>query len=113
LTTLHVTGETTINTDTVTRSGTQTYDQAVTIGALAVLAELTTTDSAVLFGSTVTLASDLTVSAGAGDITFTGAVNGGFDLVANSTGTTKFGGAVGTGTPLASVTTDAGGTTQI
>jgi Dockerin type I domain len=113
LSTLSVSGTTTINTNTVTTTGTQTYSGAATIGAIAGTATLSTTDSAVLFGNTTTLASNLTVNAGAGNITFTGAVDGGFALVANSTGTTTFGAAVGVGVNLASVTTNAGGTTAI
>src|SRR5204862_6769827 len=108
-----VTGTTTINTNTVTSSGAQAYTGAVTIGAPAGLATLTTTNSQVTFSSTTTLASDLTVSTGNGNITWSGTINGGCDLIANSTGTTTFGAAVGNSSPLTSVTTNAGGTTQI
>src|SRR5204862_164291 len=78
--TLSVSGTTTINTNTVTTSGTQTYSGAATIGAPAGVATLSTTNSDVSFGSTTQLNSDLTVSAGAGNITFTGAVDGGKNL---------------------------------
>ena len=60
--TLTIGGTTTINTHTVASSGTQTYSGAVTIGAPAVTATLMTTDSAVLFGSTLALLSHLTVT---------------------------------------------------
>src|SRR5262249_3592172 len=52
-------------------------------------------------------------SAAAGNVTFTSAVNGGNALTVSSTGTTQFSGAIGTITPLAGLTTDAGGTTRI
>src|SRR5204862_293036 len=113
LTTLLVSGTTAINTHTVSSSGTQTYSGNVTIGASAGTASLSTTDSGVLFGGTTTLFSYLTVSAGTGPITFSGAVDGGFALLANSSGTTTFGGAVGASAALASLTTDAGGTTDL
>ena len=110
---LTVSGTTTINTHTVASSGPQTYSGAVTIGAPAATATLSTTNSAVLFGSTLTLLSNLTVTAGTGHITFTGAVNGGFALAANSSGTTSFLAAVGNTTPLTSLSTDAPGTTRL
>src|SRR5204862_245500 len=112
LTTLLVSGTTAINTHTVSSSGTQTYSGNVTIGASAGTASLSTTDSGVLFGGTTTLFSHLTVSAGTGPITFI-AVDGGFALVANSSGITTFGGAVGASAALTSLTTDAGGTTDL
>jgi hypothetical protein len=110
--TLAVSGTTTINTATVTSAGTQTYNGAVTLGADTTL---TTTDSTVLFSSTVDStggARDLTVSAGTGAITFTGAVGGtaALDALAlNSTGTTTLTAAVTAG----SLATNAGGTTAI
>ena len=42
---------------------------------------------------------------------FGGTINGGYRLVVNSAGTTEFDGVIGGGTALASLTTDAGGTT--
>ena len=110
--TLSISGTTTINTDTITSAGTQTYTGAVTLGADTTL---TTTDSAVLFSSTVDStggARDLTVAAGTGNITLTGAVGAGssLDVVAlNSTGTTTLSAAFTAG----SLTTNAGGTTAI
>ncbi|MCP4090926.1 MAG: hypothetical protein GY746_14215, partial [Gammaproteobacteria bacterium] len=71
LTSLEVTNTSTINTDTVTTSGTQTFTGAVTLGATTTL---TTTDSNVLFSSTLdsvaTEDNGLIVAAGAGDVTF-------------------------------------------
>src|SRR5207244_5004650 len=54
-----------------------------------------------------------TASTGSGAITFTGAVNGGFGVTANSGGATTFSAAVGGTTPLTSLTTDATGTTSL
>ena len=75
---LNVAGTTDLNGSTVTTTGTQTYTGAVVLSANTVL---TTTNSAVLFGSTIdnstTTAYSLTVAAGTGGTTFTGAVGGG------------------------------------
>ena len=108
-----MTGATTINTDTITSLGSQTYTGAVTIGTGTVL---TTTDSAVLFKDTVNSASGetntLTVDAGSGSVTFNKAVGGTDALGAlgvKSTDTTMFSG----GVTAASLTTNAGGTTAI
>ncbi len=84
------TGGTTTLTGSVTTTGTQTYNDAV------ILAAATTLDST--GNSTINLAST---------------VNGGFALAVNTTGATTFGNAVGGTTALASVTTNAGGTTTI
>jgi hypothetical protein len=73
----------------------------------------TSNDANVTFANNVTLGADSTVDTGAGDITFSGTVRGGKNLVANSTGATTFTGAVGVGTALASLQTNAGGSTQI
>jgi len=76
----------------VKTTGTQTYNDAVTLGATTVL---TSTGAGAL-----------------GNVTLASTVNGGFALTVNTAGTTTFGGLVGNGAPLASVTTDAtGGTT--
>ncbi|HTO51322.1 MAG TPA: autotransporter-associated beta strand repeat-containing protein, partial [Burkholderiales bacterium] len=82
-------GTTAINGGAVTTTGAQTYNDAVTLGA------------------------NTTLNAGAGAINFANTLNGGFALTANSTGATTFGGVVGGVTPLASLTTNAGGTTAI
>ncbi|WP_310609199.1 hypothetical protein [Limnohabitans sp.] len=47
-----------------------------------------------------------------GDITFNGAINGGFNLTVNTAGVTNLNGPLGAVTTLASVTTDAGGRVQ-
>ncbi|MGH3581498.1 MAG: beta strand repeat-containing protein, partial [Mycobacterium sp.] len=88
--TTDATGTTAINTTGITTTGAQSYGDAVTLGANATLA-----------------------STGGGAITFSDTVNGAFDFAVNTTGTTTFTGAVGGGTALASLTTNAGGTTAI
>ncbi|WP_114652545.1 beta strand repeat-containing protein [Polynucleobacter necessarius] len=115
ITTLNISGNTSLGAN-VTSSSTQTYTGAVTITGSTVTA--TTTNSAVMFASTVnsaaTAAKPLTVSAGSGAVTFTSVVGGATDgvlgaLTVNSTATTTFSAAV----TAASVTTDASGTTAI
>jgi hypothetical protein len=61
----------------------------------------------------VLLTGDSTVSAGAGNVLFLGTIDGGFNLTVNSSGVTTFAGAVGGTTPLASLTTDAPGSTDL
>jgi len=46
-------------------------------------------------------------------VSFNGTVNGAFSLTVNTAGTTMFGAAVGGTTALASVTTDAAGSTAL
>ncbi len=88
-------GTTSINTASITTAGNQTYGDPVTIKAAA-----------------ATLA-----STGAGNINFNKTVNGSTSgantLVVNTAGNTLFNGLVGSGTPLASITTDAPGSTTI
>jgi filamentous hemagglutinin family protein len=59
------------------------------------------------------LARDTTLRSASGNIAFGSTVDGAHDLVVNTAGITSFGGAVGAGTALASLQTDAGGSTQV
>src|SRR5262249_4740620 len=68
----------------------QTYGDDVTIGAITTL-----------------------TSNSGGNIAFAKTLNGAFDLTANTSGTTSFAGIVGGNAPLATITTDAAGTTAI
>jgi len=115
LTTLSVSGTTTINTDTITSADAQTYTGAVTVGTDTTL---TATDDPIVFSSSVDSKASgtngLTVNTGSGDITFSAAVGSAANgelgvLVANSTDTTLFSSTV----EAASVTTNAGGTTAL
>ncbi|NJS09464.1 MAG: CHAT domain-containing protein [Microcoleus sp. CSU_2_2] len=86
--------------------GQQTYGDAVVIANNPIL-----TGTEIAFGNTVNGNSNLTVNAGTGNITFNGAIGNSTplnNLTANSTGTTVFN-AVSAG----SLTTDAGGKTQL
>ncbi|MBX7169082.1 MAG: DUF4214 domain-containing protein [Pirellulales bacterium] len=74
----------------VTTTGTQTYNDAVTLTGSAILA-----------------------STGNAAITLASTVNGAFDLTVNTTGATTFGGVVGGTSALTSLTTNAGGTTSL
>lgn len=82
-----VAGDTTTLAANLTSTGTQTFNTPVTLGA-----DVTVAGSAVAFGSTV---------------------DGGQALTVNSAGATTFAGAVGATTPLTSVATNVGGTTNI
>jgi hypothetical protein len=92
LTSLLVTPDlsTAINGGAVTTRGGQSWNGPVTLGAHTTL-----------------------TSTGAGNITLSAAVNGGFGLTVNTAGTMTLGGAVGATTALVSLTTDAPGTTRI
>src|ERR687886_586103 len=97
-------GGTTQLNGNVTTTGSQTYGDAVTIANNAIIS-----GSSVTFNNTFDATSDLTVNAGAGNVTFNGAVGKTTSLgniTANSTGTTTF-----NTVNAASITTDAGGTT--
>ncbi|MEG3869491.1 two-partner secretion domain-containing protein, partial [Microcoleus sp. Z1_B2] len=91
----------------VTTTGAQTYGDAVTIANNPILS-----GSQITFNTTVDGSSDLTVNGGTGNVTFNGAVGAVTpigNLTANSTGTTAFNQTVN----AASLTADAGGTTQV
>jgi hypothetical protein len=59
-------------------------------------------------GNTI-LAGNTTINTGAGDVTFTGTIDGGFSLAVNDSGTNNFMGVIGGTTALASLSTDAPG----
>ena len=73
----------------------------------------TTGSNGTFFGNHVALGADVVISTGTGPITFDRMLDGGFALVANSTGQTTFNAAVGDNIPLASLATNAGGTVII
>jgi CHAT domain-containing protein len=100
-------GGTTKLNGNVTTIGSQTYGDAVTITNNPILS-----GSDINFNNTVDGPSDLTVNALSGNVTFNGAVGSLSTLgklTANSTGTTAFNQTVN----AASLTTDAGGATQV
>ena len=79
-----------INGGSITTTGAQTYNNAVTLGADATL-----------------------TSTGSGNIDFAGTIDGLHSLTVNTAGTTTFGGVVGGTNPLVNLTTDAAGSTDI
>ncbi len=93
----------------VATNGAQSYGEDVTLNG----GTLTTNGGAFTIGGTTTLGTNVTVNAGAGAITLSGAVNGARSLTLNSSGATAITGAVGGTTALTSLTTDAGGTTAL
>lgn len=66
-----------------------------------------------VYSDAVVLGADATLSAAARPITFAGTLDGAYGLVANTTGITTFGGAVGSLTLLARLSTSVGGETRI
>ncbi|NQE35122.1 hypothetical protein E5S67_02852 [Microcoleus sp. IPMA8] len=100
-------GGTTQLNGNVTTTGAQTYGDAVTIANNPILS-----GSDITFNNTVDGTSDLTAKAVSGNVTFNGAVGAASaigNLTANSTGTTAFNQTVN----AASLTTDAGGKTEL
>ena len=80
-------GSTVLNGGSITTSGAQTYNDAVTLASASTLA--------------------------GADVQFAGTLNGANALTVNASGTTTFGAAVGSITPLAGITTDAAGSTVV
>lgn len=103
----------TINTTGITSFGGTVSVNSITTDAggttqlsatISTVANQTYNDAVLLTGNTTT------TSTGAGAITFAGALNGGFDLVVNTSGVTTFN-AVGQGSALRNLTTGVGGST--
>jgi hypothetical protein len=69
-----------------------------------------TTTGAQNYNEAVTLSADTTLTSSGGNITFAKAVDGAQSLVVNTSGNEIFNGAIGGNTPLTSVTTDGSGT---
>jgi filamentous hemagglutinin family protein len=106
LSTLTVSGASTLNGTTIATTGDQNYTGAVTLGSDQVLG---TASGRIAFGATVDGTHALTLDLGAGDFAFDHAVGGTTRLGAlliHSSGETRFGSTV----RAASVTTDAPGT---
>ena len=96
----------TVSLQSVTTSDGQDYNDNATLNGTYMC-----TGSRFLVGGTASLAGNTEITVGSsGTIDFRGTVNGAFNLTANSTGSTAFFGVVGGRTPLASLTTNAGGT---
>ena len=104
-------GSTVVSGGGIATSGNQNYHDQVTVSGTGTT--LSTFDSNVRFYQGVTLNEDLTVTTGVGNVTFSGSVDGANDLAVHNSGQTTFSAAVGSGTPLASLTTDGGGSTAL
>ncbi|EDX74573.1 haemagglutination activity domain protein [Coleofasciculus chthonoplastes PCC 7420] len=94
---------------------TGTDNGAITLNAATTTlnSNITTSGSDIRFlGDKVNLGADVDLNTASGNINFSGIVEGDRTLRIFSTGTTTFSGAVGSVTPLNSLTTDAGGITQ-
>ncbi|SNS97476.1 MULTISPECIES: filamentous hemagglutinin N-terminal domain-containing protein [unclassified Azospirillum] len=92
----------------ISTKGDQTFNDAVTLNGV-----YSTGNGAFTAATTATLGGNSSINAGTGAINFQGSVNGGFALVANSQGATSFATAVGSTVALASLITDAGGTSTL
>jgi CHAT domain-containing protein len=102
-------GGTTELNGNITTSGTQTFNDAV---SLTNAVQLNTTNSAIAFGSTVNGTQNLTLNSGTANISFAGAVGNISPLgniISNTTGVTAFNGAVN----ATSLTTNTGGNTEL
>ena len=109
-------GNFTVNAPTViahdtTNTGNQLWNGNVTFNSTE-----TTNGGNFTVTGTTTLGNSTTINTGAGNATFTGAVNataaGQQGLTVNSTGATTFGSTIGATIPIGSLTTDAGGTSS-
>ncbi|HEX7890013.1 MAG TPA: autotransporter-associated beta strand repeat-containing protein [Ramlibacter sp.] len=106
---------------TLNASGLTTFGGIVNIGSLVTDAAGSTvvnggsvaTSGAQTFNEAVVLGANTNFSAGTGAIAFNGTVDGAFAMTATTSGATSFNAAVGSGTALASLSVNGGGTTSI
>lgn len=99
-------GQSTVSAVSVTTTGEQNYRQNATLSGT-----YNTGGGKFTVAGVTALTAATTVNAGAGDVTFSGTVDGPFALTVNSSGATVFARQVGGQDPLASLTSDAGGST--
>ncbi|MFM9034462.1 MAG: right-handed parallel beta-helix repeat-containing protein, partial [Mycobacterium sp.] len=99
-------GQATVTLSSVATTGSQTYRQNAVLAG-----DYTTEGGAFSVAGVTTLDGDTSVGTKGGDVTFSGTVDGASTLTVNSSGATNFVRVVGSQTPLASLTTDAGGST--
>ncbi|MEQ8757255.1 MAG: CHAT domain-containing protein [Coleofasciculus sp. G1-WW12-02] len=93
-----------------------TDDASITLNSTTINlnANITTEGGGIAFNADkVELTNDVTLNSRSNPISFQGTVDGNHDLTILSSGTITFGGAVGSATPLDTLTTDAGGITQL
>ena len=82
-------------------------------GSTNIGANITTANGAITFNDSVSLTGNSTVDAGTATLSFNNTVDGAFTLTLNSSGNTNLNAAIGSTTPLASLTTNSGGTTYL
>jgi len=85
----------------------------LTVSTALATVDTVTNNTAIDVNSATTLSSDLTLTSGNALISLDGTVNGNNNLILNTTGTTDINGIIGDSTPITSITTNAGGTTEI
>jgi len=86
---------------------------SVDVNAQSITLHTLTTIGAHTYTGAVTLGSNTVLTATASPISFSGPIDGAFDLTVNTSGTTTFGGTIGASSALTSLTTDAAGTTAL
>jgi len=100
--------------DVLTFAGGLTATAPTAISAAGTIGTAGTTNAAIVLGTApVALTGNTTFDAGSGNLTLGGKVDGAYSLALNSTGVTTLADTLGAGTPLSSLTTDAGGTVVI
>jgi hypothetical protein len=105
----------------VNTSGSTTFSKTVTVGSLTTdaggsttVGGNVTTSGEQTYGDGVTVTANVVFeSTGGKAVAFNSTLDGGFNVTVQTAGTTIFGGKVGDAAPLASLTTDAGGTTAV
>ena len=75
--------------------------------------DITTSGGNIIFNDNLTLVGDVVLGSGSGTILFSNTLDGDHNLNVNSSGITTFGGIVGATKALKTITTNAGGTTNI
>jgi hypothetical protein len=109
--TVNTRGDTTfLGTVGATQALTNLTTDASTAGSVHLSGGSVTTTGAQSYGEAVVLGANTTLSStGSGDISFGNTLDGAYSLAVNTAGVTRFNGAVGAGTALSSLTTDAPG----
>lgn len=85
----------------------------LTISTALVTIDTSVAGAFIRLNAVTILGSDLTLSAGTGNIRLNGAIDGNNDLVLNSSALTAINASIGQATPVSSLTTDAGGVTGL
>jgi hypothetical protein len=103
----------TVNSPSITASSIRTSSFQLYNGALTTSGSYQTSNGTWEVTGNTTLAGNTTISTGSGNVTFGGTINGARSLVINDSGTNTFNGAIGDTTALASIRTDAPGSSLV